>query len=123
MAQRGETTTYGALADTLRIRNPRSFGHVFRAINVALNQLGDANGVAIPPIQFLVVRQDSGIPGHAAGDPSRGAAAQYEALDANGRRDLAARVQAEIFAFPHWDAVLEAFELEASGDRGHVAVR
>jgi len=102
---------YEALAAELGMPNPRNLNYVLGAISQAMNQLGDANGVSIPPIQFVVVRKDSGIPGDAVGWYARGDAAEYRSLSRRERRLLAQREHALVFAFPHWLAVLDVLDL------------
>lgn len=105
---------YEALAAELGMPNPRNLNYVLGAISQAMNQLGDANGISIPPIQFVVVRKDSRVPGDAVGWYARGDAAEYGALSRRERRILAQREHALVFAFPHWLAVLDAYDLAPS---------
>src|SRR3954451_21107574 len=63
-AHAGAKIFYASLAEELGMPNPRNLNRVLGSVGITLQQIAKPFGERIPPIQCLVVNQQSGLPGH-----------------------------------------------------------
>jgi hypothetical protein len=107
---------YKALADEMGIPFALNLNHVLGAIGDELNRLGEKWRVKIPPIQCLVINQQTGI-------PSRGFSSFVTDREAflkgtpQQKRQIIDAMLADVFAFGRWDEVLAAVGLEPAKTR------
>lgn len=102
---------YKGLADELGMPNPRNLNYPLGLIGEALQELGHLWEQSIPPIQFLVLNKNKGVPGDAVtwyvpGVPD------FKTLSLKQKRALLQVKLSEIYAFPRWEDVLEALGLQ-----------
>lgn len=103
---------YSALAEELGMPNPRNLNYVLGSIGQAMVGLSKKWKTKVPPIQCLVVNKATGLPGE-------GISWFFIAKEDFGKLPLRRRreiVQAElqhIYAYPHWDEVLQELEINA----------
>ena len=62
-ANAGQTITYNKLAEEIGMPNPRNLNYPLGTIGGALTALGKEWKARIPPIQTIVINQDTGLPG------------------------------------------------------------
>ena len=97
-AKAHQTMFYGELAHEMGISNPRTLNYSLGSIGRALLDLERRWGRQVPPIQALVINKSSKRPG--AGF------AIFAPDEATWRR-----LRDEVWNFPNWGQVLDAFEL------------
>lgn len=109
-AEAGEPIFYSDLASELGISNPRVLNFPLGAIGTTLEQLSEAWGEKIPPIQCLVVNRNTGLPGEGVGwfivkkeD--------YGRLPLSRRREIVRAELARVRAYPRWRDVLANVQL------------
>lgn len=102
---------YSALAEELGMPNPRNLNYVLGSIGQAMVRLSKKWGTKVPPIQCLVVNKATGLPGEGIGwflikkeD--------FGKLPLRRRREIVQAELQHIYAYPHWDRVLEELELD-----------
>ena len=110
-AKAGQPMRYGELAHELGMPNPRNLNYVLGAIGNSMLDLGERWGVKVPPIQALVVNKDTHLPGEGIGWFAPDAAQFREASPRQQKRIVDAMLS-EVFMYPQWDEVLEAYGLE-----------
>jgi hypothetical protein len=103
--------SYSDLAEELGMPNPRNLNDVLGAIGRTIELLSEAFG-AIPPIQFLAVQKNSGVPGvgisaYVSSIPD------FKGLSLWQKRRLAGEAHSKIWSYPRWREVLMAVGLEA----------
>jgi hypothetical protein len=102
---------YSALAEELGMPNPRNLNYVLGSIGQAMIRLSKKWKTKIPPIQCLVVNKATGLPGEGIGwflitkD-------DFGKLPLRRRREIVQAELQHIYAYPHWDEVLEELELD-----------
>lgn len=101
---------YGELAAELSMKNPRTLNFPLGSIGTALEQLSKEWKERIPSIQCLVVNQDTGLPGDGIGWFVRDLG-EFQALSLRQRKSIVEGVLADVFAYPRWNDVLDAFGL------------
>ncbi len=102
-AEARQTMFYGELAREMGIPNPRTLNHPLGSIGRALQDLGRRRGRPVPPIQALVINKSSKRPG---------AGFAFFAPDAKDFDQAKWRkLRDEVWDFPDWGQVLDAFEL------------
>ena len=101
---------YGELAHEMGLPNPRTLNHPLGSIGRALQDLGRRWGGQVPPIQALVINKSSGCPGAGFAFFAPNAKA-FKRATRRGRRLIVDSMLKEVFNFPDWDKVLDAFEL------------
>jgi hypothetical protein len=109
-AKAQQTIFYADLAQELEMPNPRNLNYVLGSVGQTLLELGKKWNEAVPPIQCLVVNQADGLPGEGAGffiDKHR-----YREMSKRQQRQVVEAQLQIIFAYPHWDKVLAAFDIK-----------
>ena len=101
-AEARKTMFYGELAREMGIPSPRTLNHSLGSIGHALLDLGRRWGRPVPPIQALVINKSSKRPG---------AGFAFFAPDAKDFDQAWRRLRDEVWDFPDWGQVLDAFEL------------
>ena len=98
-AEVGKPITYSDLAEELGIPNARNLNYVLGSIGRTIENLSKAWKEKIPPIQCLVVKKNTGIPGEGVGPfvPQWG---DFAALPRRRQREIVAVAHAQIFAYP-----------------------
>lgn len=102
---------YEQLAGELGMPNPRNLNFPLGSVGQTLIELGNKWDEKIPPIQCLVVNQSEGMPGDGFGwfMPKD---VKWKRLTKLQRRNLTEGMLQQIYAYPKWDAVLAALNLE-----------
>ena len=100
-----EKIFYADLAEELDIPNPRNLNYVLGSIGNTLLELGEEWQEEIPPIQAIVVNQQTGLPGDGfnffiAGEP-----------DPRQKEAIVQQKLGGVFSYPKWSNVLEALRL------------
>lgn len=110
-AKAGQTMLYGGLANELRMRNPRNLNYVLGAIGNTMLDLGRRRGVEVPPIQALVIKKDTHLPGEGISwfAPD---AAQFKMATRQQRKHIVDAMLSQVFMFQRWDDVLRELELK-----------
>lgn len=103
--------TYAQLAAELGISNPRTLNFPLGSIGTALEQLSKEWHQKIPQIQCLVVNRATELPGDGVGWFVRDIG-EFKGLPLRRRRAIVDAVLAEVFAYPRWNEVLDAFGLK-----------
>jgi hypothetical protein len=104
------TVYYADLAGELEMPNPRNLNYVLGCIGQTLLTLGEQRNQEIPPIQCLVVNQDTGLPGEGVGwfiDQS-----DFKQLTTKQKRSVIDFQLHRIFSFNDWHSVLSDLSLE-----------
>ncbi len=91
----------------------RQLGKPLGCIGYALTELAREWGEEIPHIQSLVIKKQTKLP--SSGFDGFLAAKGYGNLDIRAKRKLLNEYWSGIYAYPHWDEVLEALELTPTG--------
>jgi hypothetical protein len=109
-AQSGEPITYGDLAEELGIPNPRNLNFVLGSIGRSLEGLSKKWKEKVPPIQCLVVRKASGLPGEGIGwfITNRNA---FQRMSRSEKREVVKAELSKIFSYTSWRDVLKALSL------------
>jgi hypothetical protein len=107
---------YKALADEMGIPFALNLNHVLGAIGDELNRLGEKWHVKIPPIQCLVINQQTGIASRGISwfVPDREV---FLKATPQQKRQIVEAMLTDVFAFSRWDDVLAAFGLEPAKTR------
>ena len=102
--------------------NPRNLDKVAGLIGDVCKGYADRTGTRTPEINLMVVNKTTGIPGKGAGlyikrfcKESLGRRVDPKELAAKEKRAIVKRAAREIFDFPGWEGVLEAYGLAAAG--------
>ena len=109
---------YADLAAELEMPNPRNLNFVLGCVGTTLQELGASQSRfgEIPHIQSLVVNQDKKLPGTGFEGFLAERAPNYARLTRTEKRAYLEGYWLESFAYPYWQAVLEALKLpKASG--------
>jgi len=101
---------YSALAEELGMPNPRNLNHVLGSIGNAMVRLSKKWKTKVPPIQCLVVNKATGMPGEGIGWFLI-TKEDFRKLPLRRRREIVQAQLQHIYAYPHWDEVLDALEL------------
>jgi hypothetical protein len=109
-ARAGNTIFYGQLAKELDMPNPRNLNNVLGSVGDELDNLSKKWNLKIPPINCLVVNQDTGFPGKGVGFFMR--YDDFKALTVAGKRRALDLITAKICGFKAWGRVLEQYGLE-----------
>ena len=110
-AEAGAPVFYFDLAEELGMPNPRNLNYVLGSIGQSLERLSKAWKSKVPPIQCLVVKMSTGLPGEGIG----WFLVKKEDFATLPLRQKRAIVEAElqgVFAYPRWKEVLKALELK-----------
>ncbi len=110
-AQAEKPITYENLASELKMPNPRNLNYVLGSIGQALNNLSDAWGERIPPVQCLVVNKNTGLPGEGIGWFIKDIA-DYNKLSKRQKRQVIDAELARICSYAKWKKVLKEFGLK-----------
>ena len=108
-AQAGEPIYYGNLAPLLGYSNPRNLDDPLGCIGHTLHKLSEEWGEEVPQIQALVINKKTEMPGHGI-DGLLGA--NFKRLSRTRRREAVKGVTKSITDYPHWNEVLNTFDLE-----------
>ena len=109
-AKAHQTMFYSELALEIGISNPRTLNYPLDSIGRALLDLGKRWGRRVPPIQALVINKLSGYPGEGFSPFAHGEQ-DFKRLPRRERRRIVRSMFEEVFIFPDWDQVLDAFAL------------
>jgi hypothetical protein len=110
-----QSLNYEKLADELGMPNPRNLNWVLGSVGVSLNELSAKRGWRnrpVPHIQSLVINKNTGLPGSGFDGFLAKRTGEYKRLSKDQKRAYLKSYWNDIFAYPHWGEVLEAFELE-----------
>lgn len=110
-ATAGQSIFYSDLAQELGMPNPRNLNFVLGSVGQAMLQLSKKWKEKIPPIQCLVVNKATGIPGEGIGWFLI-SKEDFSKLPLRRRREIVQAELQHIYAYPHWNRVLEELELE-----------
>ena len=110
-AKAEKTIEYGALADELGMKNARNLNYPLGAIGNELLGLADIWNEDVPPIQSLVVKQSTGLPGDGI-DFYAPDAAQFRSASRARKRAIVGRMLERVYSFRRWDDVLSHFNLD-----------
>ena len=102
---------YGDLAEELGMPNPRNLNYVLGSIGTTLVELAERWPDEVPPIQYLVVNQQTGLPGQGIDAMLTGDTNMI--VDARQKEAIVNAALGKIFAYPKWPAVLEELGLQA----------
>lgn len=102
---------YSALAEELGMPNPRNLNYVLGSIGQAMVRLSKKWKTKVPPIQCLVVNKATGLPGEGIGWFLI-TKEDFGKLPLRRRREIVQAELQHIYAYPHWDEVLEELELD-----------
>lgn len=108
-AKAQQPITYADLAVELGMENPRNLNFVLGSIGRTLLRLSDDWETEIPPIECLVINQARGLPGEGVGVFI--AKEDFKKMTKRQQRVVVEAQLQRIFAYPRWDAVLEALSL------------
>ncbi|MFH7524198.1 hypothetical protein ACK323_03550 [Aeromonas enteropelogenes] len=119
-AKNGRTITYGRLDQEIVNRGlghhvmAVQYGYPAGAIGSALIQTEEEWGELIPPLNAIVVNARSGLPGRGVNyyleryyEPNE----SFDDMYADEKRAVIEEIQADIFAYEHWDDVLNEYGL------------
>ena len=105
-AESRRATTYTLLSRELGMKNPRNLDYVLGAVGESLERLGASKAwrlPAPPPLQFLVVNKNTGLPGSGIDSFHPG----FSSFPDWRKREVVEREQAGVFHYPHWRDVLQ----------------
>lgn len=102
---------YSDLAAELGMPNPRNLNFVLGLIGNELQKLEPVFGKGAPPIQCCVINKVTELPGNGIGwfVPDTEA---FKLLSRQRKRELISQMLNEVYAYPHWDEVLDHFGLK-----------
>ena len=109
-AKAGTPIFYEDLADEVSMPNPRNLNYPLGCIGDALNDLSDEWDEEIPHIQAIVKNQQTNLPGPGFDGFLEQKGEKW--VNAKERRAIIESYWAKIAAYPYWDDVLEALNLE-----------
>lgn len=101
---------YSALAEELGMSNPRNLNYVLGSIGQAMVRLSKKWKTKVPPIQCLVVNKATGLPGEGIGWFLI-TKEDFAKLPLRRRREIVQAELQHIYAYPHWEEVLEELAL------------
>lgn len=101
---------YSALAEELGMPNPRNLNYVLGSIGQAMVRLSKKWKTKVPPIQCLVVNKATGLPGEGIGWFLI-SKEDFGKLPLRRRREIVQAELQHIYAYPHWDEVLQELRL------------
>lgn len=110
-AQAGVPVCYSDLAEELGMPNPRNLNYVLGSIGQSLELLAKEWKANVPPLECIVVKKRSGLPGEGIGwflEKKQ----DYGALPLRQKRALVEAALQHVFSYPRWEEVLKAFKLE-----------
>jgi len=110
-AQNRKTVTYGNLALELKMSNHRNLGFVLGSICTSIEKLAEKWGGKIPPIQSLVVRKDTGLPGDGIAEFLGIENVKFAKLPSFERKKIQNRALDDISLYQRWREVLKALNL------------
>ncbi len=91
--------------------NPRNLNYVLGSIGQSLERLSKAWKSKVPPIQCLVIKKNTGLPGEGIGW-FLVKKEDFTSLSLRQKRVIVEAELQKVFSYPRWQEVLEAFELE-----------
>lgn len=110
-AEAGTIIYYSTLADEIGIPNPRNLNYVLGSIGTTMENLSKAWKIKVPPIQCLVVNNNTGLPGEGVGwflikkeD--------FSSLSKKKQREIVSAELNHIFSYRQWQEVLSALSLK-----------
>lgn len=124
-AKNGRTITYGQLDREIVNRGwghhvmAVQYGHPAGTIGNALIETEEEWGDVIPPLNALIVNQATQLPGDGVNWYLERYAEPEEHVDdmsLEEKRAIVEEIHADIFAYEHWDDLLEEYELETFND-------
>lgn len=111
-AKAEEPISYSNLAAELEMPNPRNLNVVLGAVAGALRNVSRIWKKPIPPLNFLVVNQHTGIPGESVVGLSSSEAKAFRTGSRAHKRRIVVMMLHEVYSFPDWDTVLMHFGLQ-----------
>ncbi|UCZ75424.1 hypothetical protein LHK94_20960 [Dickeya zeae] len=113
-AAAAQPIVYSALAEELGMPNPRNLNYVLGSIGQAMVRLSKKWKTKIPPIQCLVVNKKTGLPGEGMDWflTTKEDKEDFEKLPRRHRHRIIKAELQRIYAYPHWDKVLDELDLE-----------
>ena len=110
-AQAGTPVFYSDLAEELGMHNPRNLNYVLGSIGQSLERLSKAWKTKVPPIQCLVVKKSTGLPGEGIGW-FLVKKEDFATLPLRQKRNIVEAELQHVFSYHQWQEVLKALELE-----------
>jgi len=111
-AKAGTNIFYSDLAQELGMANPRNLNYVLASIGQTLELLSEKWQEKVPPIQCLVVNKSTGLPGEGVGW-FLVKKEDFGSLPLARKKLIVKAELNHIFAYPHWDEVLEVLGLKS----------
>jgi hypothetical protein len=111
-AKAEQPISYLDLAHELGMPNPRNLNAVLGAVAYALRDLSSIWKKPIPPLNFIVVNQHTGIPGKSVAGLTPAVAAAFRKGTLAYKRRVVDTILHEVFSFGEWDKVLSHFGLQ-----------
>jgi hypothetical protein len=102
---------YSSLANELEMANPRNLNFVLGSVGQALQRLSSEWGEQVPPLQCLVVRKSTGVPGEGVGWFIQGME-NFATLSLRQQREIINAELLKIFSYTKWHDVLTALGLK-----------
>lgn len=109
-AKAGRLIYYSDLTAETGIPNPRNLNYPLGAVGNGLISLGKKLDMEIPPIQCLVINKATKLPGEGIGWFI--SQSEFKKLSRSRRTELIKFQLTKIFAFPHWNRVLDELNLK-----------
>jgi hypothetical protein len=110
-AKIGQKIYYSELAEEIGVGSPQSIGGILGTIGDALKKFEYHSGKKIPPIQCLVVRKKTELPGEGFAEFLKNEK-EYLKSPKSKRAKIIDKVLADIYIYPHWEEILQQLNLE-----------
>jgi len=105
---------YEALAQEVGMPNPRNLNYPLGCIGRTLNNVGKEWGSDVPPIEALVVNQETRLPGPGFDGFLVEKGENWNSKEE--RKSLIEQYWARIYSYPYWDDVLKELKLVKTAD-------
>lgn len=111
---------YEALAQEVKMPNPRNLNYPLGCIGTTLNEISEEWGLDVPPIEALVVNQATRLPG-----PGFDGFLTEKGESWNNKEERKALIEqywARIYSYPYWDAILKELHLKKTVDPAELII-
>ena len=109
-AEARQPVFYEALAQEVKMPNPRNLNYPLGCIGTTLNNIGEQWGSDVPPIEALVVNQATRLPG-----PGFDGFLTVKGESWDNKKERKALIEqywARIYGYPYWDDILKELNLK-----------
>jgi hypothetical protein len=113
-AEARQPVFYEALAQEIKIPNPRNLNYPLGCIGTTLNEIGEEWGSDVPPIEALVVNQTTRLPGPGFDSFLIEKGESWD--NKEERKALIEQYWARIYGYPYWDDILKELNLKKTVD-------